>query len=80
MKQLEEKLNKNYSKMLYTVEKQILKATPKKTVAVWPLTSHQTDLDSKMNKTCRVLLVKYKQIPKGLFSNGLWLRGHTSVD
>ena len=35
---------------------QIPKATPHKTAAIWPLTSHLKKYPSKTNKTCKTLL------------------------
>ena len=54
------KLHKNAMSYL----EQILEATPHKTMAVWPLTSHFKNHPSEINKTCGTLLEKQGQAHK----------------
>ena len=59
---MEKKPDGDCSRMLHA--EQILEATPHKTAAVWPLTSHLTNYPSKMNKIYCALLENYGQTHK----------------
>ena len=54
IKLMERKLLGNYTRMLQTVLKEILKAILYKRVALWPLTSHLTNHPSKMKHAWKV--------------------------
>ena len=57
---------------------QILEATPHKTAAIRPSTSHLTNHPSKTNKTWRALLEKWRQLLSNVL---LWAptHGHTNI-
>ena len=52
------KVNANYKKILRAVFEEILKTTPHKTAAVWPLTSNLKNHTRKTNKTSGTWLEK----------------------